>query len=164
MKNKLKIFSPDVSLNSVVEENLLYLGKVSDDIISNNKTFRELKSSEVLEYIDYTDLNNCDFILYPQKVSKNSDISDLIDKSIKLGKKIILFYNDDNDEVFNFDNSLIFRTSLYKSSKPKNYLSVPAFSNDLKKEINYFYREKKRNSDYWFLWCTYSSYQIKSNL
>ena len=92
MRNKLKIFSPDVVLNSVVEENLMYLGKISDDTISNNKTFRELKSSEILEYIDNTNLGNCDFILYPQKISKNSDISDLINKSVEFGKKIIFGY------------------------------------------------------------------------
>ena len=37
---------------------------------------------------------------------------------------------------------LIFRTSLYKSRKPINYFSIPAFCNDLKNETKYFFREK----------------------
>jgi hypothetical protein len=60
----------------------------------------------------------------------------------KYNKKIILFYNDDNDKIFNFENSIIFRTSLYKSTKPKNYYSLPAFCNDLKNTTNFFLREK----------------------
>jgi hypothetical protein len=141
MNNKLKLYSPIIKINNVVEENLLYLGKVDDSIIAKNKTFRELKSSDILEVIDYTIIENCDFILLPEKISKNSDITELIKLSKEKNKKILLFYNDDNDSIFNFENSIIFRTSLYKSKKPKNYLSVPAFSNDLKKEFTYFKRD-----------------------
>jgi hypothetical protein len=145
VENKLKIYSKDVILTDLVEENLLYLGRVDDSIISKNKTFRNIKSSDILTKIEYTDVTDCDFIIIVNKIHKNSEISEIIKLSKDNNKKILLFYNDDNDELFNFENSIIFRTSLYKSLKPKNYFSLPAFSNDLKLETDYFIKsyEKK---------------------
>lgn len=142
MENKLKIYSPDIVLSDVVEENLLYLGKISDFIINQNKTFRDLTSKDILNKVDYVDLIKSDFILYPKKIRVDDNINELINLSNQYNKKIILFYNDDNDRVFNFENSIIFRTSLYKSKKPKNYFSLPALCNDLKKECQYNFRIK----------------------
>ena len=42
MTNKLKIFTYDIPLNNVVEENLLFFGKVNDSIIINNNTFKHM--------------------------------------------------------------------------------------------------------------------------
>lgn len=142
MEDKLKIYSPDISLSDVVEENLLYLGKVDNFIISKNNTFRDLTFDDILENIEYSDVAESDFILYPKKISVLDNISELINLSNQHNKKILLFYNDDNDRIFNFENSIIFRTSLYKSKKPKNYFSLPAFCNDLKKECQYKLRHK----------------------
>lgn len=142
MKDKLKIYTPEINLNFVVEENLLYLGKVNNSVISQNKTFRKLKSEDINSEVEYTSLSECDFIYFPEKIRKQTNLSNLINLSKSHNKKILLFYNDDNDEVFNFENSIIFRTSLHKSKKPKNYFSVPAFCNDLKEECAYYTREK----------------------
>jgi|688.fasta_scaffold58393_3 hypothetical protein len=139
---KLKIYSNELTLTNIVEEQLLYLGKVSDEIIKLNKTFRNISSAEIINLIEYTNPNNCDFILYPQKINPNENIDDLIEISKKFNKKILLFYNDDNDKIFNFENSIIFRTSLYRTIKPKNYFSVPAFCNDLKLETSHYFRNK----------------------
>lgn len=143
MKNKLKIYSPDIILSDVVEENLLYLGKVNNFIISKNKTFRDLISDDISQIIDYVDISDSDFIVYPKKINPFDNISELINLSYRYNKKILLFYNDDNDKIFNFENSILFRTSLYKSKKPENYFSLPAFCNDLKRECEYKFREKK---------------------
>ena len=151
MKDKLKIYTPEINLKTVVEENLLYFGKVNDSIISQNKTFRKLKSEEINSEIEYTSIGECDFIYFPNKISKQTDLTDLISLSNISDKKILLFYNDDNDEIFNFENSLIFRTSIHKSKKPKNYFSVPAFCNDLKEEYPYYNREKN-DAHRRFLW------------
>jgi len=142
MLNKLKLYTKEYPITDVVEEQLLYFGKLSNEIINKNKTFRDLKNTDINNLIEYTDVKNCDFIYYPFKIKKTEALSDLIELSEKYNKKILLFYNDDDDSIFNFKNSLIFRTSIYDSKKPNNYFSVPAFCNDLKKEINYFYREK----------------------
>jgi len=140
--SKLKIYTENQTLISVVEEHLLYLGKIDNSVIIKNKTFRDITNDDILKLIDYTCINNCDFIYYPNKINKNDNIESLIELSEKYNKKILLFYNDDDDTLFNFKNSLIFRTSLYKSRKPINYFSIPAFCNDLKNETKYFFREK----------------------
>jgi hypothetical protein len=139
MVNKLKIFTIDSLFNNldVVEENLLFFGKLNNLIINKNNTFKNFNVVDFLNFVEYSDLESCDFIYYPNKISKNSDITNIIDMSKKYGKKILLFYNDDDDSIFNYENSIIFRTSLYKSTKPSNYYSVPAFCNDLKKDCNF---------------------------
>jgi hypothetical protein len=142
MSNKLKIFTKNYPIVNVIEEQLLYFGKLTDDVINKNNTFRDLKVEDINKVIEYTDIESCDFIYHPFKINKNDNIDDLITLSEEYGKKIILFYNDDDDSVFNFKNSIIFRTSIHNSTKPKNYFSVPAFCNDLKKESNYFFRVK----------------------
>jgi hypothetical protein len=140
--DKLKIFSKECFFPEVVEEQLFLFGKINNEIINKNKTFRDLKKEDILNLIEYTDVENCDFICYPKKINKQNNINDLIELSQKYNKKILLFYNDDDDTEFNFDNSIIFRTSIYKTKKPKNYSSVPAFCNDLKKESIYSFRSK----------------------
>lgn len=144
MSNKLKIFTYDIQLNNVGEENLLFFGKVDDSIIVNNNTFRDFNKLDFLNLVEYSDLESCDFIYYPFKVQKNSDLSELIYLSEKYNKKILLFYNDDNDEVFNFKNSIMFRTSLYKTRKPQNYYGLPAFCNNLRNESKHFFRDKNK--------------------
>jgi hypothetical protein len=139
--NKLKIYTLDIPIHNVCEEQLLYFGKVDNSIIRNNNTFVDISNDDVNEVVEYTSINDCDFIYYPYKINKHSNINDIIEISENYNKKILLFYNDDDDSVFNFKNSIIFRTSLYKSIKPNNYLSLPAFCNDIGKDIE-FIREK----------------------
>jgi len=135
--DKLKIFSEEVHINQVCEEQLLYFGKISDSIINNNKTFVDITSGEINKIVEYTNVEECDFILHPFKVQFSSKIDSLIEKSERYRKKILLFHNDDDDRIFNFKNSIIFRTSLYKSKKPSNYFSLPAFCNNLNKDIQF---------------------------
>lgn len=140
---KLKIFCDDLKLiDNVVEEQLLIFGKIEENLIRGNNTFKNINKNDILNLIEYTDVKDCDFIYYPHKIFRHSKIDNLISLSEKYNKKILLFYNDDDDTIFNFKNSIIFRTSIYKSNKPKNYFSVPAFCNDLKQESKFFYREK----------------------
>lgn len=139
--SKLKICTLDIPIQSVCEEQLLYFGKVDNSIIRNNNTFVDISNDDVNEVVEYTSIDDCDFIYYPFKINRHSNINDIIEISENYNKKILLFYNDDDDSIFNFKNSIIFRTSLYKSSKPNNYLSLPAFCNDISKDID-FIREK----------------------
>lgn len=141
---KLKIFCLEkITLDKVIEEQLLYFGLVDQKTINSNNTFKDFNKDDILNIIEYTDVENCDFIYYPHKIHKNTNIDNLIELSEKYNKKILLFYNDDNETIFNFKNSILFRTSMLRSNKPKNYFSVPAFCNDLKKEENFFLRKKE---------------------
>ena len=143
--NKLKIFCPiGDDINNVVEEQILYFGRLDDEIINKNNTFVDLKKNEILNILEYTDVEECDFIYYPYKISKSSNLDGYLKLSKKYDKKIILLYNDDDDKIFNFDNSIFFRTSIYKKNKPQNYYSLPAFCNDLKNQCNFFFREKNK--------------------
>jgi len=144
MLNKLKIYTKDYLISEVVEEQLLYFGKLSEDIVRRNRTFRDIAINDINNLINYTNVESCDFIYHPFKINKNANIDDLIHLSERFCKKIILFYNDDDDSIFNFKNSILFRTSIYKSTKPENYLSLPAFCNDLKKETGYSFRTKNK--------------------
>jgi len=139
--SKLKIFTTDIVVSEICEEQLLYLGKVDNSIIKKNNTFIDISNEDINEIVEYTSINECDFIYYPYKINRHSNIEELVNLSEKFGKKILLFYNDDDDSIFNFKNSVIFRTSLYKSSKLDNYQSLPAFCNNISKNIN-FIREK----------------------
>jgi hypothetical protein len=140
---KLKIFCEKInSVDSVVEEQILSFGMISQEIINKNKTFRNFKKTELLSIIEYTDIENCDFIYYPYKINRSSDIKNLINLSEQYNKKILLLYNDDDEFIFNFKNSIFFRTSLFKSNKPQNYFALPAFCNDLKLEEKKTFREK----------------------
>jgi hypothetical protein len=140
---KLKIFCEKQNeINNVVEEQILFFGLISQEIINNNKTFRNFKKTELLNVIEYTNIENCDFIYHPHKINCSSDIENLITLSEQYNKKILLLYNDDDGSIFNFKNSILFRTSLFKSNKPQNYLSLPAFCNDLKIEEKKIIREK----------------------
>jgi hypothetical protein len=134
--SKLKIFTTDIIVNDICEEQLLYLGKVDNRIIKSNKTFTDISNDDINNLVEYTDVAECDFIYYPHKINKNSNIEELIKLSDNFDKKILLFYNDDDDSIFNFKNSVIFRTSLYKSNKLDNYQSLPAFCNDIGRNID----------------------------
>jgi hypothetical protein len=141
---KLKLFClENPNLTTVVEEQLLYFGLVNQKIINNNNTFKNLDNNDIINIVEYTDVKNCDFIYYPHKIHKNTNIDNLIELSETYNKKILLFYNDDDETVFNFKNSILFRTSMFKNNKPENYFSVPAFCNDLKKEEDFFLRKKE---------------------
>jgi hypothetical protein len=141
--DKLKIFCTEFEKKtSVIEEHILIFGKTENDIIINNNTFKHLKQDDFLDVIEYTNLDDCDFIYYPDKISPSTNIDELIKLSENTNKKILLFYNDDSDTIFNFKNSIVFRTSINKTKKPKNYYSLPAFCNDLKDDCDFFYRKK----------------------
>lgn len=139
----LKLHVPNLHFDEVLEEQILYFGKIPERIINRNKTFRHLRQAEVLAHIKYTDAINSDFIYFPQKIYENCNIDNLISTAKECNKYILLFSNDDSDSVYNFDRSIIFRTSIYKSTKPTNYLSLPAFCNDLRQEAGmYLFRKK----------------------
>lgn len=58
---------------------------------------------------------------------------DMIEMARNYQKKIILFYYYDPIKKIDVTNGVIFRTSLLKSSKNKNELSMPAYGEDLRK-------------------------------
>lgn len=48
----------------------------------------------------------------------------------RLGKRVVIFFNHDSDELINVENGLIFRTSFYRSTRRPNEFAVPGWSED----------------------------------
>lgn len=95
--------------------------------------------------IFYTDKpDESDFFVLPFKFKEtNCKIYQrMLFLSKKVGKKLLCFYNDDNDKSYNLDeNVILYRTSFYKKSKKINELAFPAFSPDFFKN-NYLENSK----------------------
>ena len=83
----------------------------------------------------YTDnIKDCDIIVFPYKFNGIQDktFKILYSLSIKLNKKLYVFFNDDYDKpIIPYNkNIVIYRTSFYKSNRLLNEFSLPAFSPD----------------------------------
>jgi len=86
-----------------------------------------------------TDPLKSDYFLLPFGYSFDAEyksvINDFFEKACQFSKKILVFYNADDDTPINHKNILVFRTSLNKSIKPTHEYSLPGWSVDF---INYF--------------------------
>jgi hypothetical protein len=85
-----------------------------------------------------TSLEECDFVILPadwlyyrQNKSAQHLALKLIEKSQEVGKRVVVFFMCDSDEDIPLENSIIFRTSLYKSKGKNNEFSVPVWHEDL---------------------------------
>lgn len=61
-------------------------------------------------------------------------------------KLLVFFYRDPTENYFLKDYMLLFRTSLYKSAKKSNELSLPAFIPDKELCINEYFSETKKSN------------------
>ncbi len=85
------------------------------------------------KYFELTSIENCDFILWPEKYQKNNTNKNqaLIQLSQQYNKPNIIFFTDDSAEKIDINNSYIFRTSLYGKTQSKNEFAMPAWSEDI---------------------------------
>jgi len=83
-------------------------------------------------YFSLTNINDCDFVLWPEKYNplKLSDMQPLLSLAKKYNKPILIFYNDDSAEKINIPNSYVFRTSLYRKDRSHNEFALPFWSED----------------------------------
>ena len=116
----------DVNFNVFTQEQFLIVGEFDLDIVLKDKDFNNIKwieqISEKVKIVD--DVESADIILYPKKLDSG------IKKYINLNKKVLAFYNDDNDVSFILDEVILFRTSIVNSRKRKNENVMPAWSSD----------------------------------
>ena len=54
----------------------------------------------------------------------------LENEALRLGKKLLVFFNNDSDEPVPLQNTIIFRTSFYRSTRRINEFAVPGWSID----------------------------------
>lgn len=86
--------------------------------------------------IEYSSIDKCDIVCLPYKFkySKDQNLIDLNNLSKKYGKKVLVFYNDDDDKQYVLeDNIIMFRTSFYKSKRFLNeYAMIPFFADNFR--------------------------------
>jgi hypothetical protein len=94
----------------------------------NNNIFSEIETYLPSSYTFIDNISDCDFILLPFKLNiSDSRFNHFYDLSIKENKKLLAFYNDDNDKDIELDNLFIFRTSFYRTKIKDNIKIFPPF-------------------------------------
>lgn len=140
---KLWFDNKTTNFSSFCSEQFLLLPLFSENVLSSCKDFQNFKewSALISDTIILTTVEECDYILFPEKL--NNKISSYISKAKQYNKKIITFYNDDNDIPSALDeNVLVFRTSLNASKRKDNEFSMPAWSRDFNDYIPFKPRSK----------------------
>jgi len=107
-------------------------------------------------YVSLVPINECDGVLFPsgwRSCYTNFDdwrldyrnAMELSAQAEKFGKKLLIFFNNDSDEDVPIPNSLIFRTSFYRSKRKEHEFALPGWAVDFQKKyphIDFTVREK----------------------
>jgi hypothetical protein len=150
----------DVDFKAFCSEQFLLMPLFNDTVLTHNKDFVNCVNwkKDIENIVKFTDIENCDFILFPNKL--NNNIYRYLELSKKYNKKIIVFYNDDNDAPIALDKSIIvFRTSFYRSKKKINEFAMPAWSRDFNDYEAFKTRVKNKLPTVSF--CGYISHPIR---
>ncbi|MBC7695256.1 MAG: exostosin family protein [Burkholderiales bacterium] len=120
------------------------------------------------DYIDFVkDPNECDFFLLPFGYSFETiyqiPIQSFLAKAENYHKKILLFFNSDDDTIIDIKNTIVFRTSFYESTRSKNVFALPGWSVDFAKyfpnqKVIYISKDVKPTISY----CGYIDYLHRS--
>jgi len=140
---KLWFDKNEVNFSSFCSEQFLLLPFFSENVLKNYNDFQNCKEwiTSISNTITFTTIDECDYILFPEKL--NNKIVSYISKAKQYNKKIIVFYNDDNDAPSALEeNVLVFRTSLNSSKKKNNEYSMPAWSRDFNDYYSFMPRQK----------------------
>jgi len=139
MTEKLKVFTFDNYFKFCSELSIL-IGKLDKlpeeqphNINQNNESRYTNLFKNIHSYIEYvSDIKKCDIVCLPFKYNpQNSQINKINNFVKQYNKKLFIFYNDDDDTLFNLDdNMILFRTSFYKSKKLSNEYALPTISPD----------------------------------
>jgi len=89
------------------------------------------------EIFQITSLEEADLAIFPLswqdtlKFPENMPLANQFFQEAKtFGKIVGIFFLDDSDKPLNLENSLVFRTSLLASTRPKNEFAMPGWSED----------------------------------
>ena len=133
----------DVNYNSFITEQFLLIPFLDESIIRANKDFSSSATwiKDITELIEYTNIEDCDAIVYPYKLDGN--IVKYIKLAEKFNKKLICFYNDDNNKPSCLPQCVeIYRTSIINSRKKINEFGLPAWSCDFLDLVNLNIKKK----------------------
>lgn len=152
----------NTDFNNFCSEQFLLLPFFSEHVLQKDNDFKNSQKwkASIEQHITYTTKEKCDVFLFPEKL--NHKIGNYIFEARKYNKKILAFYNDDNDKPSNLDSSVaLFRTSLFKSKQKNNEYAMPAWSQDFNDIVSFKCREKKEKPVVSF--CGFFSNPIRKN-
>ena len=83
------------------------------------------------KYFELTPLPEADVAVLPAEwTTGNREVLQLADEARRAGKPVVIFFNSDSNEEIPIENSVIFRTSFYRSTRRPNEFALPAWSED----------------------------------
>lgn len=138
---KLKVFS-DIQYNAngkpVIPLLMPFWGNQVEDPEDPDKGRFEQYLKTGVNLFKLALIGDADFVILSNEWSPdNPNILELNQEALRHNKRVVVFYNNDSDRDIDLPNSIIFRTSFYKSKRKPNEFAVPAWSADfLKKYFN----------------------------
>lgn len=169
--NKLKIYT-DCSLlpESNTHTYMLFpkLGNyLKNPLDPDSKRFDEFCLEAEHYYVFVENPEEADYFLLPFGFSYDADcqkiMHEFLEKAKKYNKKTLLFYNSDDDNDIEIENTILFRTSYYKSKQNASIQALPGWSLDF---INYFENKTFYTIPYQISpsvsYCGYIDYEKKS--
>jgi len=103
-----------------------------DDFIDKGRFLEYYqKGKEFFSLVE--DIKECDVIVSPIPYEKKEGpqcAKELSELAKKFNKKVFVFFNSDSAKDVNIENSIIFRTSFYKSKRKSNEFALPGWSQD----------------------------------
>ena len=139
----LKIYSSKKWLQVSQQHTIIlypFWGKIQEDKTDPDfGRFDEYINNGVTLFNLVPSIDEATFAVYPtefnpQPTTKNH-VTEIASICKQVNKKLIVFYNADDDKEYKIDNVVFFRTSFYKSTQDTSSFSFPGWSVDF---INYF--------------------------
>ena len=98
--------------------------------LHNDRFSRVMSSGDSI--IQYASLKDCDYAVLPYKYEDTLQTKELIKEANDAGKKIIVIYNDDDENPINVrpEQGYVFRTSFNTRDRKENEYAFPAFTGD----------------------------------
>lgn len=113
-------------------------------------------------------LSDADVAILPFEWKTKSNIHveltyKLAKEADNFGKRLIIFFNNDSDENIPIKNSIIFRTSFYRSKRKLNEFAIPGWSVDfLPRYLGNKLQIRKKNSSPIVGYCGYVDYEYRN--
>lgn len=137
---QLKIFSDKSYLSSGKEHIAMlypFWGKNLEDPREPSTGRFDLYTQTGSRFFKMTSLEQADIAVFPgawEHVVGNAEAlkkaEQFIENARKAGKPTVIFFFSDSDEEIPYENTVIFRTSLYRSRRKSNEFAMPAWCED----------------------------------
>lgn len=136
---KLKIYSDRQYLPSGQKHNVILLPFWGTNSEANEITTDRFDRYATIgsQYFKMVPLKEADFVVLPGEWlghNPNALAYRLSAAAKEFSKPLVIFFNNDSDEIISIKNSYIFRTSFYRSSRHTNEFALPAWSEDFVKK------------------------------